>query len=118
MEGKTYCYKLTRRGNSVTWVRNAAFRQCADRLKPSRLELACLKVEGSLLLALSGRRLGGRACLLCLSFQTSICSATVSASSTSISRSALILQAFLSCAVERRLDQRHSHWVQRQRPSC
>jgi hypothetical protein len=22
MEGKTYCYKLTRRGNSVTWVRN------------------------------------------------------------------------------------------------
>jgi hypothetical protein len=22
MERKTYCYKLTRRGNSVTWVRN------------------------------------------------------------------------------------------------
>jgi hypothetical protein len=22
MEGKTYCYKLTRRGNNVTWVRN------------------------------------------------------------------------------------------------
>jgi hypothetical protein len=22
MEGKTYCYKLTRQGNSVTWVRN------------------------------------------------------------------------------------------------
>jgi hypothetical protein len=22
MEGKTYCYKLTRRGKSVTWVRN------------------------------------------------------------------------------------------------
>jgi hypothetical protein len=22
MEGKTYCYELTRRGNSVTWVRN------------------------------------------------------------------------------------------------
>jgi hypothetical protein len=22
MEGKTYCYKLTSRGNSVTWVRN------------------------------------------------------------------------------------------------
>ena len=22
MEGKTYCYKLTRRGNSVSWVRN------------------------------------------------------------------------------------------------
>jgi hypothetical protein len=22
MKGKTYCYKLTRRGNSVTWVRN------------------------------------------------------------------------------------------------
>src|SRR5262245_1047794 len=22
MEGKAYCYKLTRRGNSVTWVRN------------------------------------------------------------------------------------------------
>jgi len=22
MEGKTYCYKLTRQGNSVTWLRN------------------------------------------------------------------------------------------------
>ena len=22
MEGKTYCYKFTRRGNSLTWVRN------------------------------------------------------------------------------------------------
>jgi len=22
MQGKTYCYKLTRQGNSVTWVRN------------------------------------------------------------------------------------------------
>ena len=44
------------------------------------------KPATALPLAPSGRRLGGRACLLCLIFQTSICSATVSASSTSIPR--------------------------------
>jgi hypothetical protein len=38
------------------------------------------------LLARNGRGLRGRACLLCLGFQTSICSATASASSTSIPR--------------------------------
>src|SRR4029078_1718381 len=38
------------------------------------------------LMAQSGRGLGGRACLLCLGFQTSICLATSSASSTSIPR--------------------------------
>ena len=37
-------------------------------------------------LAQSGHGLRGRACLLCLGFQTSICSATVSSSSTSIPR--------------------------------
>jgi hypothetical protein len=38
MEGKSYCYTLTRRGNSVSWVRNAqegaSAREIARRALP------------------------------------------------------------------------------------